>query len=400
MRGYLTPALVKNVKCPAGKPLEIYWDGDGPKAVTGLGWKIMASGVGSYVCQYHRDGKYSRLTLGGAVRLADARKWAKGILGDAAKGHDPAEERRKARAAAKAQIANTMEAIAEAYLAIEGPKLRRNTFRQQQAIIRNVIVSRLGHLAVEDVRRRDISRVCDEVEAASGPMAGDKAFAVMGKLLRWYAARSDDYVPPLVRGMRKKTKSERSRILGDNEIRAVVQASENRGDVFGRYVMFLLLTAQRPDDAGHMTWEEIASGTWVIPASRYKTGTDHAVPLTAAARRLIDAAPHRTGFVFSNNAGKTAIGGLSRLKTALDTAAGVSGWVLHDIRRTSRSLLGRAGIPREICERVVGHKVGSAVERVYDRHNYTNEKLRALEALAALIEGIVNPKDNVVALRA
>ena len=33
-------------------------------------------------------------------------------------------------------------------------------------------------MAIEQVRRRDIVRLCDEVEVASGPTAGDKAFAV------------------------------------------------------------------------------------------------------------------------------------------------------------------------------------------------------------------------------
>ena len=82
MRHYLTPAFVKGAQCPPGKRFEIYWDGDGPKAVTGFGLKLMASGARSYVCQYHRDGRDSRVTLDGAVRLADARKWAKGVLGD------------------------------------------------------------------------------------------------------------------------------------------------------------------------------------------------------------------------------------------------------------------------------------------------------------------------------
>ncbi len=347
------------------------------------------------------------MTLDGAVRLADARKWAKGVLGDAAKGHDPAGERRKARAAARAEVANTVKAVAELYLKIEGKKLRLNTLRQRRPILEHLICGRLGAMAIEQVRRRDIVRLCDEVEVASGPTAGDKAFAVIGKLLRWHAARSDDYVPPLVRGMRKKTKSERERVLSDAEITAIWRACGACPDVFARLVMFLLVTGQRRDEVGRMTWEEIAGDTWVIPASRYKTGLAHAVLLTAAARRLIEAAPHRTDFVFSNNGGKTPIGGHSRLKAALDKAAGVGGpkgtsehWQLHDLRRTTRSLMSRAGIARDIAERAVGHKVGTPVERIYDRHTYADEKARALQALAGIIERIVNPQNNVMLFEA
>jgi hypothetical protein len=40
------------------------------------------------------------------------------------------------------------------------------------------------------------------------------------------------------------------------------------------------------------------------------------------------------------------------------------------------------------------------VRGVYDRHEYLEEKRYAFEALAAQIERILNPKENVVALRA
>ena len=39
------------------------------------------------------------------------------------------------------------------------------------------------------------------------------------------------------------------------------------------------------------------------------------------------------------------------------------------------------------------------VRGVYDRHEYHEEKKRAFEALAAQIARIVDPKDNVVAMR-
>jgi hypothetical protein len=87
-------------------------------------------------------------------------------------------------------------------------------------------------------------------------------------------------------------------------------------------------------------------------------------------------------------------------KTKLDRASGVSGWTLHDLRRTARSLMSRAGVRPDIAERVLGHTVGSAVQQTYDRHSYTEEKAQALAALALLVERIlVGPTHNVVPLR-
>jgi integrase len=74
-------------------------------------------------------------------------------------------------------------------------------------------------------------------------------------------------------------------------------------------------------------------------------------------------------------------------------------WVLHDLRRTARSLLSRAGISSDHAERVMGHAI-DGVEGVYDRHSYADEKAHALQRLSDLIESIINPPEgNVVALR-
>ena len=74
-------------------------------------------------------------------------------------------------------------------------------------------------------------------------------------------------------------------------------------------------------------------------------------------------------------------------------------WVIHDLRRTARSLLSRAGVRPDISERVLGHAI-AGVEGVYDRHSYDAEKADALNRLAALVGSIVNPpKDKVVQLQ-
>jgi integrase len=74
------------------------------------------------------------------------------------------------------------------------------------------------------------------------------------------------------------------------------------------------------------------------------------------------------------------------------------GWTLHDLRRTARSLMSRAGVRPEIAEKVLGHVAGG-VEGVYDRHSYRDEKRDALARLATLVDGIVSPRDNVTPMR-
>ena len=74
-------------------------------------------------------------------------------------------------------------------------------------------------------------------------------------------------------------------------------------------------------------------------------------------------------------------------------------WTLHDLRRTSRSLMARAGVPREVAEQVLGHVI-PGVEGVYNQHKYAAEKRDALEKLAGLIALIIDPPaDNVKQLK-
>ena len=61
--------------------------------------------------------------------------------------------------------------------------------------------------------------------------------------------------------------------------------------------------------------------------------------------------------------------------------------------------MSRAGVSADHAERCLGHVIGG-VRGTYDRHGFHREKALAFEALAALIERIVNPPaSNVTALR-
>jgi integrase len=88
----------------------------------------------------------------------------------------------------------------------------------------------------------------------------------------------------------------------------------------------------------------------------------------------------------------------SEPKAKLDAASGITNWRIHDLRRSSRSLLSRAGVNPDIAERCLGHALPT-IRATYDRHRYVDEMAHAFETLAALIERIVNPTDAVLAFR-
>jgi integrase len=241
--------------------------------------------------------------------------------------------------------------------------------------------------------------------------------------------------------MARGTAGKRDRVLSDEELRAFWRASVGWQHPFSLMLRYVLLTAARRDEAAEMQWSELTrleapeGHLWMIPAGRYKTKVDFDLPLSEAARTVLIATPllselrkaatergedpekvtPKQGFVFTTG-GRTGLAGFSKFKRRFDarmlaelrhTAARraeslddvtLERWTTHDLRRTARSLMTRAGIEPDHAERVLGHVI-PGVRQVYDRHSYLGEKYRAVEALAAQVERILNPTDNVVPLR-
>jgi integrase len=156
-------------------------------------------------------------------------------------------------------------------------------------------------------------------------------------------------------------------------------------------VRFLLLTAVRLREGAEMTLGELSpDGTvWTVPAARHKSKRDFVLPLSPGAREVLAAIPRigGNGLVFTTD-GRRFFGGFSRGKAALDKAVPLPRWVIHDLRRTARSLMSRAGVPPRHAELALGHVI-HGVEGTYDRYAYFEEKRAAFEALAAQVERIL-----------
>jgi integrase len=248
------------------------------------------------------------------------------------------------------------------------------------------------------IRRSDVAALLDRVEDGHSARQADYVLNVVRSIMNWYATRHDDYNPPIVKGMKRQKVASRARVLDDGEIRQVWKAAESNG-TFGAIVRMCLLTAQRSRKVAAMKWSDFSddSGEWSVPKESREKDTGGILALPALALAIIRAQdqigdnPH----VFAGR-GDGPYRGFSAGKVTLDSKLppGTPGWTIHDLRRTARSLMSRAGVSSEHAEKVMGHVVGG-IEGVYDRHVYRDEKADALRRLAALIEGIVHPRDNV-----
>ena len=372
----------------------------------GLYLVVQPTGAKSFALRYRYGGRTRKLTLSGGLSLKAARKAASDAILDVSQGRDPSAAKRAAKQAQKVAAENTFEAVAEMYLKIEGGRMRSAKWRTH--ILHRYVYPTLGKRPIADIKRSEIIRLLDKIEAGEltisktgGAVMADRALAVIRRVFSWYAPRTDDFRTPIVRGMERTKRSERarSRILRDKEISAIWRATDAASDAYSALVRFLLLTTARLNEAARMTWTELDGSDWLLPAARNKSKVDLLRPLSNAALSVIKAQPRiaNSPWVFTSR-GRVALSGFSGRKAEFDRLCGVKGWTLHDLRRTARSLMSRAGVNSDHAERCLGHVIGG-VRGTYDRHEYYEEKRHAFEALAAQIERIVNPVENVVPMR-
>jgi integrase len=296
----------------------------------------------------------------------------------------------------------TAEKWLEAYVAQKGLRSRPEIER----LLYKFVFPFWAKRNFADIKRRDINELLDSIAKNSAQNA-DHVLAVTRKISKWYETRDDDYVSPFVAGMRrtKAEDRERDRTLDDEELRLVWHQASRLAeaiDAFGAFILILLLTAQRRGAVVRMKWTDLTpTSVWEIATEPREKGNADAVKLPEKALAIIQALPRfaKNPFVFAASRSNGPLNGFNKRKVAFDHACGVTDWTLHDLRRTARSLMSRAGVSDEHAEHTLGHKL-QGVRKVYNRYDFFKEKSDALATLAALIERIVNPPegDNVVVL--
>jgi integrase len=247
-----------------------------------------------------------------------------------------------------------------------------------------------------DIRRSDVAALLDHVQDNHGARAADYCLSVVRAVMNWYATRNDDYVPVVVRGMQRRSAhaQARARILDDVELAAVWRAAE-ASDMFGAILRLCLLCGQRSRKIAAMKWADISpDGVWTVPTAPREKATAGALMLPKAALDIIRAQPqlgdnpHIFASRYRDGPFDSFGPAMMKFRARLPD---MPAWTVHDLRRTARSLLSRAGVAPDVAERVLGHAI-PGIRGIYDRHSFADEKAGALARLAALIDSIVHPR--------
>jgi integrase len=371
--------------------------------MAGLYLVIQPSGARSWAVRYRHQGVSRKHTLGSypAIDLKAARGLAGKALRAVAEGRDPGREKILARSAK----ADSVEQIVEEFLERHVRRSTRpRTAQEYERLLRQHVLPHWRSRMVHEITRRDVLNALDRVVDGGAPIVANRVLAVVRKFFNWCVARDIIVTSPCVGVKAPTVERSRDRVLSDEELRLVWKAADKVGYPFGPLVQMLALTGQRRDEVAKIKWDELdlEQRLWTLPRERVKADRSHEVPLSDAALGVLNAVPRHTDspLVFTVN-GASAVSGYSKAKYRLDALlpADMPSWRLHDLRRTCATGLAKLGVPVHVTEAVLNHRSGkiSGIAAVYNRHDYKDEKVQALEAWGRHLDMLVTGKPAKVA---
>jgi integrase len=414
MRRRLTDRFLQSVAAPAAGRA-VYVDTEGP----GLELRVSPADRREWVrkawsIRYQpKGGARKRATYDAypTISLAEARARAKEIAAAAARGIDlpQQEENQREEERKGANRPQTVGDLLDKYVE-EHCKANQRRWRLVERMFEmhvkpaRVDVRTLGEKPLIELRRADLVELLDDLQNEKGLRAQvNRVRTQIVAALNWAIDREYLDTSPAAAIKKRKIEASRSRVLSDDELRAIWRAVDELSEPSRSLVKAWILTGQRRDEVRCMMWSEIDLGRalWTLPASRNKGKRDHEVPLPQAMLTLLGDRPRSgAGPVFTSD-GRKPYGGQGRLKVILDRKSGATGWTFHDIRRTVSTGMASLHVPQDTIDRVLNHAKGS-LAGTYNRHEYLDEKRRALEVWAervAFIVGEGREAKNVVELR-
>lgn len=387
---------------------KLYWDSE----LRNFGVRVTSAAVRSYIVQRRVNGKERRITLARCDLWPPekARNEARGYLGDFARGKDPQEERANKRAASEARghtLASLMQVYADHLKARGKPRSAKDV---EYAVKTHLTAAhpRIAKTPAREVARRDVAAIVRKLAEAGklrrAAMLRSYIMAAYNLALR---AESDPSAPSSLLAYRVETSPvvgvatvggsnvARDRRLSDDELKHFLGALDEYKGVAGDVLRLALLAGgQRPQQVARLTVADVDKDGFIRlldAKGRRAQVREHFVPLAeqgkALALKLAQQAKDAGFSLLFTSDGKKPV----RIETVGAAVAEIAAQMVkdknaaelfqaRDLRRTAETRLAALGISRDLRSQLLSHGISGIQAKHYDRHDYADEKRRALVA--------------------
>ena len=422
----LGPLDVKRLTHPGGKGNAMIAVG----GVSGLYMQVTPKNGKTWVLRVLVGKKRRDIGLGGfpTVTLAQARDKAREARDMIARGVDPVEEKKAAKARlilAQRRGMLFKDAVDKALAAKLDAFKNEKHQDQWRNTLETYAMPQLGALPVQEIDTAAVLRVLQPIWATKTETAS-RLRGRIEAVLSWATVaghRTGDN-PARWAGNLKELLPAPGKIAveGNHPALALDDAAAWFADLrkregFGaRALEFVALTAARSGEVRGATWDEIDldRGLWVIPAARMKMKREHRVPLPPVAVAMLKALPKLEGnpLVFPAARGgmlsdMTLSATMRRIHESA-TEAGGKGYldrvnkrpaVPHGLRSTFRDWVAeRTTYPGEMAEVALAHRISNAVEAAYRRGDMVEKRRAMMAAWAGFLMG-TEAKGKVVRMK-
>ena len=388
-----TDRQIKSLK-PKKTRYEV-WEDNGK----GFGVRVAPTGRKSFIFLYRFQGTSRRMTFGNypETSLADAHAAHAKSRQLLEQGNDPATVEQDAKE--ESRRSPSIKRLAAEYIG-KYAKPRKRSWKEDERILNKDVVPRWGKRKAQDITRRDIILLLDEIVDRGALIQANRTLATIRKMYSFAMGRGILESSPCVAIPAPSKENRRDRVLNETEIKTFWnKLSTAKMEKYTTLALKLqLITAQRKGEVAGAEWVnfDLKDGWWTIPAEKSKNGFPHRVPLSSLAMETLNGLEELTGgsrWLFPSPRDGQHIAETSVDHAVRENAEHfeVDHFTPHDLRRTAASMMTASGIQRLTVAKVLNH-VETGVTAVYDRHSYDKEKRQALETWERKLRGILTGK--------
>jgi integrase len=259
-----------------------------------------------------------------------------------------------------------------------------------------------GRTSVGDITPRQIMDKLKKLD--NRPSEKEHAARIGRTFFKWSADEEIIDRSPMEKVKRPPTQPSRERVLSEEELTAVYTTALKATSGFHRLVLLITHTGGRRTETTRLEWPYIASDTLTFRAetrkARKKDKRDHTIPIGPRTAVFLRTFPKLDGcpYVFPASRehikGKptTVMTGYSAAKREFDKECGVTGWTLHDLRRTMVTVMcEKLDVLPHIADWLIAHvsHQPSGAAPIYNRAIYMRQAREAVEKWEAHLASLV-----------